>query len=86
MPSAFRRKLFSSEDPAEGSSSTASDAGVTEMNVQDPERYPSKTANEEVTDQSSEEVPNEAAQDGVTEAEAITLTWNKWSMIATYVL
>lgn len=57
------------------------------MNVQDPERYSSKTANEEVTDRaSSEEVPNEAAQDGVTEAEAITLTWNKWSMAATYFL
>lgn len=79
--------MFSSNDPAEGSSSTASDTGVTEMNVQDPERYSSKTANEEVTDRaSSEEVPNEAAQDGVTEAEAITLTWNKWSMAATYFL
>ena len=61
------------------------------MHVQDPERYAphgeSKHAQDEVTaDQASEEVPNEDAQAGVTQAEAITLSWTKSSMIATYAL
>ncbi|RYZ56283.1 MAG: hypothetical protein EOP49_00770 [Sphingobacteriales bacterium] len=92
MPSALRRKFFSSNDPQEGSSSSASDVGTTEMHLQDPERYgaqgDSKHPQNEVIDQdqSSEDVPNEAAQDGVTQAEAITLSWNKTSMIATYAL
>lgn len=32
------------------------------------------------------ETPNEAAQDGVTAAEAITLTWTKSSLAAAYIL
>lgn len=34
----------------------------------------------------SVETPNEAAQDGVTAAEAITLTWTKKSLAAAYIL
>lgn len=34
----------------------------------------------------SKEVPNEAAQDGVTAAEAITLTWTKASLVTAYLL
>ncbi|CAD0091800.1 unnamed protein product [Aureobasidium vineae] len=92
MPSALRRKFFSSSiDPQEGSSSSASEIGTTEMHLHDPERYgshgDSKHAQDEVTaDQASEEVPNEDAQAGVTQAEAITLSWTKSSMIATYAL
>ncbi|KAH0360060.1 putative MFS siderophore transporter MirB-like protein, partial [Aureobasidium melanogenum] len=94
MPSALRRKFFASSiDPQEGSSTSASttEFGTAEMHVQDPERYAphgdSKHAQNEVTaDQASEEVPNEDAQAGVTQAEAITLSWTKSSMIATYAL
>lgn len=78
---------MSSGDPAEGSSSSASEIGVNEMDVQDREHYTSKGANEVVTDQvASEEVPNDQAQSGVTQAEAITLSWNKTSMYSTYFL
>lgn len=41
----------------------------------------------EVIDQSAgEELPNEAAQDGVMQAEAITLSWTKKSLAAAYIL
>jgi hypothetical protein len=93
MPSALRRKFFSSSvDPQEGSSSSASEHGTTEMHLQDPERYgiqgdSKHHAQEDVTaDKASEEIPNEDAQAGVTQAEAITLSWTKSSMIATYAL
>lgn len=94
MPSALRRKFFSSSvDPQEGSSSSASPSefGTAEMHLQDPERYAprgdDKHAQDQVTaDLASEEVPNEDAQAGVTQAEAITLSWTKSSMIATYAL
>jgi hypothetical protein len=93
MPSALRRKFFSSSvHPQEGSSSSASEVGNSEMHLQDPERYGTHGdskhhVQDEVTaDKDSEEVPNEDAQAGVTQAEAITLSWTKSSMIATYVL
>jgi hypothetical protein len=90
MPSALRRKFFQSSEAS--SSASNSETGVAETNLQDPERYAAHTdskhtVDNDVTDQSaSEDFPNEEAQAGVTQAEAITLTWTKSSMIATYVL
>lgn len=94
MPSALRSKFFSSSvDPQEGSSSSVSEVGTTEMHSQDPERYSfhngdskHQVQNDVTVDQATEETPNENAQAGVTQAEAITLSWTKSSMIATYAL
>jgi hypothetical protein len=93
MPSALRRKFFSSSvDPQEDSTSSASEVGTNEMRLQDPERYgphgdsKHQVQNDVTADEASEDVPNEDAQDGVTQAEAITLSWTKSSMIATYAL
>lgn len=45
-----------------------------------------KTAGTVTEQPLSVETPNEAAQDGVTAAEAITLTWTKTSLTAAYML
>lgn len=46
----------------------------------------SKFPEEVVDNAASEELPNEAAQDGVKKAEAITLSWSKSSLAAAYIL
>jgi len=61
------------------------------MGTHEPGRYASheypKVPQDMVDDRiPSEELPNEEAQAGVTQAEAITLTWTKSSMFATYAL
>ncbi|KAE8368917.1 major facilitator superfamily domain-containing protein [Aspergillus caelatus] len=68
--------------------------GPTEANPNPPEYgtnediHPGSKRPEEVVndDVSREDVPDDAAQDGVAQAEAITLTWNKWSLGSAYVL
>ena len=68
--------------------------GPTEANPNPPEygtnddihpgsKHPEEVVNDDV---SREDVPDDAAQDGVAQAEAITLTWNKWSLGSAYVL
>lgn len=41
---------------------------------------------EEVHSVATDNLPNEKAQDGVTQAEAITLTWTRSSLAAAYIL
>ncbi|KAE8310173.1 MFS siderochrome iron transporter D [Aspergillus parasiticus] len=68
--------------------------GPTEANPNPPEYgtnedvHPGSKRPEEVVndDVSREDVPDDAAQDGVAQAEAITLTWNKWSLGSAYIL
>jgi hypothetical protein len=57
---------------------TATDEKISESHSKSPEAVVEPTTNEDR--------PNEAAQSGVTQAEAITLTWTKTSLGCAYIL
>ncbi|KNG84593.1 siderophore iron transporter mirB [Aspergillus nomiae NRRL 13137] len=82
MLSSWQKKFFEKSD------------GPTEANPSPPEygtgedTHPGSKRPEDVVydDVSRDDVPDDTAQDGVAQAEAITLTWNKWSLGSAYVL
>jgi hypothetical protein len=74
------------EASTDGSANSAQDHEigiVTAEKVSDPH---SKIPEAEVEQKVNEDRPNQAAQAGVTQAEAITLTWTKTSLGCAYVL
>ncbi|KKY14942.1 putative mfs siderophore [Phaeomoniella chlamydospora] len=85
MFSALQKRIFSSHPgpiDGNGTGSARGNSLVTPEKISLPEKIPA-----EVVDQAAnEELPNEAAQDGVTQAEAITLSWTKTSLGAAYIL
>ncbi|EAW12138.1 putative MFS siderophore iron transporter [Aspergillus clavatus NRRL 1] len=88
MPSSWQKKFFQSADSAAtdvpSTSQPPLDYGATTM--EGATMPGSKGAVEVVNSDASEEVPDEKAQAGVKEAEAITLTWTKASLAAAYIL
>ncbi|PLB43455.1 putative MFS siderophore transporter MirB-like protein [Aspergillus steynii IBT 23096] len=86
MLSSWQKKFFDPPEapPTEGYSSPTRDMeDRTAVNVNHPDP---KGPAEEVHSVATDTLPNEAAQDGVTQAEAITLTWTKTSLGAVYTL
>lgn len=86
MPSAMRKKFFRSTtaDPVEGSSSSSAfDGDAAGMAVHQDSKGPTQVVDQPA---SEEQLPNEEAQAGVTQAEAITLTWTKSSLAIAYIL
>ena len=90
MPSALRRKFFRTDTDhvQEGTSdSVMADLPASERPSERTDDLETKAPAETVGEPSdSETTPNEQAQDGVTNAEAITLTWTKKSLAVTYIL
>lgn len=86
MASALWKKFFPSPEPAsaeESSDAAQNDASTfTETSAEPDSKAPANTVHQFP----SEERPNEEAQDGVTQAEAITLVWTKTSLGAAYLL
>jgi hypothetical protein len=85
MLSSWQKKFFQSPDdsPAEGIASPSDDGVPNPQTVAYPD---TKNPSEVVSHDAREMLPNEEAQDGVTQAEAITLTWSKTSLGAAYCL
>ena len=86
MLSSWQKKFFDPPEapPTEGFSNPTRDMeDRTASNVNHPDP---KGPAEEVHSVATDTVPNEEAQDGVTQAEAITLTWTKTSLGAVYTL
>lgn len=86
MASALWKKFFPSPEPAsaeESSDAAQNDASTfTETSAEPDSKAPANAVHQSP----SEERPNEEAQDGVTQAEAITLVWTKTSLGAAYIL
>ncbi|GME46739.1 putative MFS siderophore transporter [Neofusicoccum parvum] len=86
MASTLWKKFIPSAEPAsadDNSNGVQYDANTFAEGSAEPD---SKAPADAVHQAPSEERPNEAAQDGVTQAEAITLTWTKTSLGAAYIL
>ncbi|OJD28772.1 siderophore iron transporter mirb [Diplodia corticola] len=84
MASALRKLFLPKPEPTspEGSSHDAST--IAEGSAEPDSKAPAEAA---ITPSPVEEQqPNEHAQDGVTQAEAITLVWTKTSLGAAYIL
>jgi hypothetical protein len=85
MLSSWQKKFFQSPEnsPSEGIAPPRDDGVPNPETVTYPDtKYPSEVVNHDA----GEMLPNEEAQDGVTQAEAITLTWSKTSLGAAYCL
>ncbi|EAW17198.1 putative MFS siderophore iron transporter [Aspergillus fischeri NRRL 181] len=85
MLSSWQKKFFQSPEhpPAEGIAPPRDDGVPNPETVTYPDtKHPSEIVNHDAR----EMLPNEEAQDGVTQAEAITLTWSKTSLGAAYFL
>ncbi|KAH1600288.1 hypothetical protein KXW27_003679 [Aspergillus fumigatus] len=85
MLSSWQKKFFQTPEhpPAEGIAPPRDDGVPNAEPVTYPDtKYPSDVVNHDA----GEMLPNEEAQDGVTQAEAITLTWSKTSLGAAYFL
>ncbi|KAF7167619.1 hypothetical protein CNMCM6106_003098 [Aspergillus hiratsukae] len=85
MLSSWQKKFFQSPEnpPAEGIAPPRDDGAPNLETVTYPDtKHPAEVVNHDA----SELLPNQEAQDGVTQAEAITLTWSKTSLGAAYFL
>ncbi|KAB8230831.1 putative MFS siderophore iron transporter [Aspergillus alliaceus] len=72
---------------SEKKGSTESDPNVPPAyGTEDAPQPGSKGPEEAVNDVRSPDLPDDTAQDGVAQAEAITLTWTKWSLGSAYIL
>ncbi|RHZ62595.1 hypothetical protein CDV55_100758 [Aspergillus turcosus] len=85
MLSSWQKKFFQSPEdtPAEGIAPPTDDGVPNQDTVTYPDaKHPAEVVNRDA----SEALPNEEAQDGVVQAEAITLTWSKTSLGVAYFL
>lgn len=80
MASALWKKFFPTREPTSPEAAPTEPAEASaEQDLKVPEEAVNQTPGEDLQ-------PNENAQDGVTQAEAITLTWTKTSLAAAYIL
>jgi hypothetical protein len=86
MFSTLQKRLFSSSSAptAEDSVDPAGDIGI--ITAEKVTQAQSKIPAEVIDQVANQDRPNEAAQHGVTVAEAITLSWSKKSLGAAYIL
>lgn len=84
MSKSIWQKFWPTDSPSSERSASLTDR--IEPTVEHAHQLDSKSPGAVLEQPLSDETPNEAAQDGVTAAEAITLTWTKTSLAAAYIL